>query len=171
MKLSCFRLRSSSLFFPFFCARQSFQEFVASCLQKRPEQRRSAASLLSHPFLKRGRPAALRDLLARVHPAVPLAPAPTPVVAPSPRSSSATAPPSMPDTPATGGGEDPVSSSSDAGSVVHFGSGSASDRRDSDAVRRSSSRSDEAGGDAAGAGHGGDAAPGAGGVSMDDPLG
>lgn len=147
---------------------QSFQDFVASCLQKRPEQRRSAASLLSHPFLKRGRPAALRGLLARVHPAVPLAPAPVPVAAPSPRTSGVTAPPSGPVASATGG-EDPQSSGSDAGSVVHVGSGS--DRRDSDAVGRATSSSDESDGGAAGTGRGGDAAPGAAGVGMNDPLG
>lgn len=147
---------------------KSFQDFVASCLQKRPEQRRSAASLLSHPFLKRGRPAALRGLLARVHPAVPLAPAPAPVAAPSPRTSGVTAPPSGPVASATGG-EDPQSSGSDAGSVVHVGSGS--DRRDSDAVGRATSSSDESDGGAAGTGRGGDAAPGAAGVGMNDPLG
>lgn len=153
--------------YPPLCS-QSFQDFVASCLQKRPEQRRSAASLLSHPFLKRGRPAALRDLLARVHPAVPLAPPPAPAAAPLPRSGGAAAPPSVPVASATGG-EDPLSSGSDAGSVVHLGSGS--DRRESDAVRRGNSSSDEGGGGAAGTGRGGDAAPGAVGVGMNDPLG
>lgn len=146
---------------------QSFQEFVASCLQKRPEQRRSAASLLSHPFLKRGRPSALRDLLARVHPAVPLAPAPAPAVVPSPRSGGVAAPPSVPAASATGG-EDPLSSGSDAGSVVHLGSGS--DWRDSDAVRRASSGSEGDGG-AASTGRGGESVPGAVGVGMNDPLG
>lgn len=160
-------LTFSSSFVPPLCS-QSFQEFVASCLQKRPEQRRSAASLLSHPFLKRGRPAALRDLLARVHPAVPLAPPPAPAVAPPPRGGSAAAPASVPVASSTGG-EDALSSGSDAGSVVHLGSGS--DRQDSDAVRRSSKSSDDGGGGAANTVHGGDAAPGAVEVSMNDPLG
>ncbi|GAB0492203.1 hypothetical protein MMPV_003464 [Pyropia vietnamensis] len=147
---------------------KSFQEFVASCLQKRPEQRRSASSLLSHPFLKRGRPAALRDLLARVHPAVPLAPPPAPAAAPPPCGGSAAAPASVPVASSTGG-EDVLSSGSDAGSVVHLGSGS--DRRDSDAMHRGSKNSDEGSGCAAHPVRGGDAAPGGGEVSMNDPLG
>lgn len=42
---------------------KAFRDFVAYCLRKAPSERPSADQLLAHPFLKRARPGAIKDLL------------------------------------------------------------------------------------------------------------
>lgn len=42
---------------------RSLRDFVAACLRKDPKDRPSAEQLLTHPFLRKARPASIRDLL------------------------------------------------------------------------------------------------------------
>lgn len=44
---------------------KSFKDFVALCLRRNPSERQDAINLLHHPFLKKARASAVRDLLSR----------------------------------------------------------------------------------------------------------